>query len=298
MMEIAIPVHCSVAANNYLGEAPVWSVRDQSLFWINCEKESELHCWAAAADKHEHWALPERVGGVVLKQNGGVLLVLASGLFDFDLSSGQLKKRVASPLPAHVKLHECVTDRQGRLWVGAYDHSMGENSRLPAGGAYFRLDGDKLTPVIHGVTVANGLAFSPDGRILYAADSMTRRIDAYDVDVKTGELSGRRDFVTLPQGIGFLDGATVDAEGGYWLALMYGNALQRYLPDGTLERTIKLPFSSPTKPVFGGADLDTLFITSTKMRVGKETPPGFELNGGVFSCKPGFKGLADALLRD
>lgn len=298
MIDDASVVHCLVAADNYLGEAPVWSEREQSLYWINCEPESELHRWSPVTGKHEHWILPERVGGVVLKPGEGVLLILASGLYDFDMSLGKLEQRVASPLPAHVKLHECVTDRQGRLWVGAYDHSMGGDSRNPAGGAYFRLDGDRLTAVIHGVTVANGLAFSPDGRILYAADSMTRRVDAYDVDLDTGEISGKREFLVLPQGVGFLDGATVDAEGGYWLALMYGNALQRYLPDGSLERTVKLPFSSPTKPVFGGADLDTLFITSTKMRVGKETPPGFELNGGVFSCKPGFKGLADALLRN
>jgi sugar lactone lactonase YvrE len=295
-MEIDLSVHCSVAANNYLGEAPVWSASGQCLYWINCEHEAELHRWTPAADKHEQWRMPERIGGVVPKQDGGVLLVLASGLFDFELSSGRLARRVASPLPAHVKLHECATDRQGRLWVGAYDHSMGGDLRNPAGGAYFRLDGDTLVPVIHGVTVANGLAFSPDGRILYAADSMTRRVDAYDVDVKTGELSGRREFLVLPQGVGFLDGATVDAEGGYWLALMYGGALQRYLPDGALERTLPLPFSSPTKPAFGGAGLDTLFVTSTKMQVGKEIPRGFDLNGGVFSCKPGFKGIADTPL--
>ena len=183
--------------------------------------------------------------------------------------------------------------------MGAYDHRMNaDGSRNPAGGAYFRLDGNVLTPVINGVTVANGLAFSPDGRTIYVADSMTRRVDAYDVDLETGAVSGKRAFIDLPQGIGFLDGATVDADGGYWLALMYGNALQRYHLDGSLDITLKLPFSSPTKPVFGGANLDTLFITTTKMRVGKETPPGFELNGGVFSCQPGFKGIADTPLVD
>ena len=94
-MEATFPVQCAVMADNYLGETPVWSAAQQSLYWINCEKESELHRWSPATGKHEHWSLPERVGGVVLKQHNGVLLVFASGLYDFDLSSGKLEMLVA-----------------------------------------------------------------------------------------------------------------------------------------------------------------------------------------------------------
>jgi L-arabinonolactonase len=86
------------------------------------------------------------------------------------------------------------------------------------------------------------------------------------------------------------------AEGGYWLAVMYGNALHRYLPDGTLDYVINLPFSSPTKVIFGGPDLDTLFITTTQMRLGESTPAGFERNGPVYSLKTSFKGIAYTLM--
>jgi len=101
----------------------------------------------------------------------------------------------------------------------------------------------------------------------------------------------------MPPEVGFLDGATVDAEGGYWLAVMYGSALHRYLPDGTLDYVIKLPFSSPTKAVFGGPDLDTLFITTTQMRVGATTPRGFKHNGPVYALKTHFKGMEDTPMR-
>ncbi len=288
--------------SNYLGETPVWSVAEQCLYWINCEKEAELHRWSPETNEHCVWPMPERIGGVALKRGGGAVVFLATGLYDFDCASGKLALRIASPLPPHVKLHECATDRQGRLWVGAYDHSFTPENRNPAGGSYFRLesraDGEQLIPEIKGINVANGLAFSPDGKTLYAADSPTRQVHAYDVDLVSGHLSGRREFLTLPAGVGFLDGATVDADGGYWLALMYGNALHRYLPDGTLDHVIKLPFCSPTKAVFGGANLDTLYITTTQMTIGPNKPEGFELNGPVYALKTDFKGLEDTPLND
>lgn len=281
--------------DNYLGETPVWSVAEQALYWINCEQAAELHRWSLTTQEHKVWPMPERIGGLVLKRSGGALVVLASGLYDFDVS-GELALRVRSPLPAHVKLHECVTDRQGRLWVGGYDHSFGADNRNPGGASFFRLDGDKLVAEINGINVANGLGVSPDGKTLYAGDSPSRQILAHDLDPATGKLSGRRVFLDVPPGIGFFDGATVDADGGYWLTLMYGNALHRYLPDGTLDQVIKLPFSSPTKAVFGGPNLDTLYITTTKLRVGADTPSGYELNGPVYAVKTAFKGLEDTPL--
>ncbi len=283
----------AVPVSNYLGETPVWSVAEQSLYWINCEKEAELHRWSPETNAHKVWPMPERIGGVALKRGGGAVVFLGSGLYDIDLASGALSLRAASPLPPHVKLHECATDRQGRLWVGAYDHDFTPENRNPQGAAYLRLDGDKFIPEITKINIANGLAFSPDGKRIYAADSPSRQIFTYDLDPASGTLSGRRDFLTMPPEVGFLDGATVDAEGGYWLSVMYGNALHRYLPDGTLDYVLNLPFSSPTKAVFGGPELDTLFITTTQMRVGKATPPGFELNGPVYALKTQFKGLED-----
>ena len=119
-------------------------------------------------------------------------------------------------------------------------------------------------------------------------------MEAYDLDPATGNVSNRRAFLTLAPGDGHIDGATVDAEGGYWLAVVATGHVRRYRADGSLDQTIVLPCSNPTKPTFGGADLKTLYITSTKMVI-KADAPGAESNGGVFSTRTVFSGIEETL---
>lgn len=280
--------------DNYLGETPIWSETEQALWWVNCEQPPELHRWAPATGRHDRFAMPQRVGGFVPKAGGGLLVVLADGLYDYDPDDGSLALRVRSTLDPHVKLHECHCDRQGRFWVGAFDHHYPAD-RSARGASYYRLDGNMLTPVIEGIAVANGLAFSPDGRTIYAGDNATRAVLAFDLDPVSGAIANRRTFLTLEPGHGHLDGATVDSEGGYWLAIMSASEVRRYLPNGTLDRTIALPFTGPTKPAFGGAGLDTLYVTSTKMRINADAP-GFAANGGLFALRPGERGVGEVPL--
>ncbi len=278
-------------AGNHLGETPVWSVAEQALWWVNCEEAPELHRWHPASGAHRVWPMPKRIGGFVLKSGGGLLVALKDGVYDFVPESGEMTLRAPSPFPPHVNLHECTTDRQGRFWIGGYDTRFPANrSAMDAG--YCRLEGDRLVIAAGGVHVSNGLAFSPDGRTMYGTSSPTSRVDAFDLDPATGELSNRREFLSLAAGEGFADGACVDTEGGYWLANVGAGALRRYLPDGTLDRIIALPFAFPTKPAFGGADLITLYITS-----GQNAAPALveasEPGGAVFALEPGETGLAD-----
>jgi sugar lactone lactonase YvrE len=238
--------------------------------------------------------MPERNGGFVFKASGGALVVLASGLFDFDFATGALTRRLSSPLPEHVALHECACDRAGRFWVGSINRRVGEGGNFtPGGGKFFRLDGDRLTSVVEDITCANGLAFSPDGRRLYLTDSPTGRCEVWDLDPATGEASNRRTFFELSPGEGFVDGATVDAEGGYWATIVYGGALRRYTPDGKLDVEVRLPFENPTKVAFGGEGLDTLYVTTTAEALGDLKVS--KLNGGVFAFKPGVAGCPEPL---
>lgn len=291
---IAQDITLALDAANYLGETPVWSVAEQALYWINCEHEPMLSRWDPASGERRDWPMPERIGGFVLKEGGGAIVVLARGLHDFD--SGVLTLRVPSPLPEHISLHEVQCDRDGRLWVGAINHRLRDTPELPGGGMLFRLDGDRLVPEVEGINCANGLAFSPDGTRLYLSDSPKSIVECWALDRATGALSDRRTFATIAPGDGFVDGATVDSEGGYWATLVYGAAIRCYAPDGSIAREITLPFANPTKVAFGGPNMRTLFITTTQMiaRTGK---PNFgqALLGGIFSVELDVAGLPDPL---
>jgi len=287
-----VQAECVLEPDNYLGETPLWSAEEQVLYWVNCEQPPEIHRWNPATGEHLSWPMPERIGGIALRPGGRLLVVLSHGIHDFDPASGELSLCVPSPLPGHVSLHECQCDRQGRLWVGAYDHHFSPDNREAREGVISLLVGGELRPMIPGISVANGMAVSPDGRRLYVGDSATRTVQAFDLDPASGDISNQREFLRLPDGEGHIDGATVDAEGGYWLAAVGAGALRRYLPDGTLDRVIDLPVSNPTRPAFGGADLSTLYVTTTRMPLG----PGAEANGGLYALRPGMAGLAEPLL--
>lgn len=279
----------AIAANDYLGETPVWSA--QSLFWINCEQPPQLRCWDSQTGERRTWRMPKRIGGFVLTQDENVVVVvLEDGIYRFDLRSQAFDLIASSPLE-HAALHECVCDRSGRLWVGAIDHRIGKPSMQPRGGALFRLEGTKLVRVVDGITCSNGLAVSPDGRTLYHTDSPTGIVEAFTLDPESGQLTERRELFRLAAGEGFCDGATVDSAGGYWATLVYGSALRRYTADGALDVEVRLPFGNPTSVAFGGSDLGDLYVTTTQMTLGAPLP-GHEQLGHIYRFRPGVTGLA------
>ncbi len=282
--------------SDYVGESPQWSQAQEALYWVSCEHPSVLQRWHPSSGERRSWPVPQRIGGFVLKRSGGALVALADGIYDMDLATGALTRRVGSQM-AHASLHECRCDRPGRFWVGAIDRRVGPDNLLPSGGSLFRLQGGRLVAIAEGISCSNGLAFSPDGTTLYHTDSPTRIVNAWTLDPGTGAVSRKREFVRLAPEEGFCDGATVDAEGGYWMALVFTGRLRRYLPDGTLDLEVELPFSNPTSLAFGGPEYRTLFITTTRMSIG--TPlRGEPMHGSVYALDAPCHGIAEPLLKD
>jgi sugar lactone lactonase YvrE len=169
------------------------------------------------------------------------------------------------------------------------------NSPLPYGNAaFYRLDDRGFSAQIDQVSIANGLAWSPDNRTMYIADGPNRRILAFDYDIETGTPSNRRVFVNVPENVGSPDGATVDADGGYWVAMIRGGRILRFLPDGTLDRDIKAPTTHPTMVAFGGSGYDTLYLTTSSNHYADEAARAREPRAGsVFCFKPGVRGIAE-----
>ena len=292
MRVIEPEIELIVAAENLCGETPIWHQDEGALYWIDCDGH-ELLRWHEASGEVKRWKMPERVGGIAFKQGGGALVTLASGLFDFDFASEALVKRIASPQGPHVAMHESGIDPNGRFWVGGINHDMGPGNMNPGGVNIYRLEGDQLIPEIGGVSCANGLAFSPDGKTLYISDSPTQRCDRYAIS-PDGSLGPRETFFELKDGEGFVDGSTVDSAGCYWATLVSVGRLRRYLPDGTPDIEVKLPFNNPTKVAFGGKDMKRLFITSMSLTLGGTNP--LPLDGGVFAFDVEVGGLPEPML--
>lgn len=245
-----------------LGESPVWDARREALYWVD-SRGCRVQCWHPGAGAAVYsWVTPQEVGSIALTDDPQrLLLALADSFAVLDLASGAISPRaqVRHPRPP-MRLNDGRTDREGRFVCG----SMVLHRRDTEGSLY-RLECDgSVTTLLHGgIAVANTTCFSPDGRTMYFADSLAGVIRAWDYGVD-GKLASERTLVdTRAQGSG-PDGATVDAEGCLWVALVMAGRLARYAPDGRLLNTLELPVPYPTCPAFGGPGLTTLYVTSIR----------------------------------
>ena len=258
----------AVSAPCTLGESPLWHPDEQCLYWCDIPGH-RLHRLGNERQGARTWQLATDVSCCAPVLGGGLLLAMRDGLWRFDTATGE-RTLVAPPPydPARERFNDGKCDPQGRLWIGTI-----YEPRDPALAALYRHDARGLQRVAGDVTVSNGLAFSPDGRTLYWADTKAHAIDQLDFDGSDGSVSRRRPFARFPvrqpgQDLatygGRPDGAAVDAEGCYWVAMFEGQRVLRLAPDGQVVGELKLPVRCPTMPCFGGADLKTLYITTSR----------------------------------
>lgn len=295
MVDIRVCVDCT----NTLGESPVWDVAEQRLYWVDSDNKQ---LWRCAPDGSEvrTWSLPSIIGSFALRKNGGAVLALADGFHLFDFNSGALQ-RIAHPEEAQpdVRLNDGKVDSRGRFIVGSLDTVKLHHPDSPAAprGSLYRLDADHSVHRLDtGFAVSNGPCWSADKSTFYFTDSMVDTIYAYGWDEQRGELGQRRTFIKMgPREVP--DGATVDADGGYWTvsngAFTGIGEVRRYTPDGRLDRTIVLPAPKPTSLMFGGPNLDILFVTTMKIPVAP-TVPDTPLDGKLFAIRGlGVRGLPE-----
>jgi sugar lactone lactonase YvrE len=286
-------VACALDCRSLLGEGPLWDIATQSLYWVDI-KRREIHRFQPATGRDEQWSTPEDVGSLALREQGGVVVAMKSGFHFFDPSTRQFTA-IANPeadRPEN-RFNDGKPDRQGRFWAG----SMHDAERKPSG-ALYRLDIDlSCKRMVDGVICSNSLCWSPDGRRMYYADSYQHCVWVWDFAIESGEIANRRVFIEIPKQDGEPDGATVDAEGGLWLAQWGGWRVARYDPAGKLERTVRLPVAKPTCPMFGGPDLDTIYVTSASIQLTAAEQRDQPLAGSIFAFQPGIRGLPEARFR-
>ncbi|MDJ0925639.1 MAG: SMP-30/gluconolactonase/LRE family protein [Acidimicrobiia bacterium] len=273
-----------------LGECPVWSGEDGLLYWVDIHG-CAVHAFDPIARTDRSWPLDVRPGAIARTTNPARLLVAAENeLAWLDLDSGELDSwMVLEDHQPGVRLNDGRCDPAGRFWVGGmYDPT----SALRFDAFLHRVEPDgNFTTVRSRVGCANGLAFSPDGTVMYWADTLHSTVWAYDYDLDTGEQHNERVFLDFDSLPGRPDGACVDEMGCYWVACVGGSAVLRATPEGDVDRIIAAPVLRPTMPAFGGTGLETLFITS----IGPRDPEadGAGPHGAVLAFDPGVCGLPE-----
>lgn len=251
-----------------LGEVPNWDAATQRLWFIDGLGGALMSCDAQGRDL-ARWDMGCVIGSYALREGGGVIVALETGLHAFDPESGALTL-IAHPEAGKegVRLNDGRVDARGRFVVGSLDMASLGRDNVPdqSGGTLYRLDPDLSLHVLQtGITISNGLAWSPDDAVFYFADCVIDRIYAYDWDADAGTPTNRRLFAQTEKGA-IPDGACVDSEGGYWFvtngAATGVGEVRRLAPDGRLDRVVTMPVSCPTSLCFGGPDLDVLYVTS------------------------------------
>ncbi|WP_338491938.1 SMP-30/gluconolactonase/LRE family protein [Streptomyces sp. SJL17-4] len=278
-----------------LTEGPVWDARRQELLWVDIP-DGLVH---RAALTHED-AKPDLIAVSTLRFDRpvGAVQPCASGALLAAAGTSVLRLEADRPVAEAVevaapvlpedglprRMNDAAVDPAGRLLAGtmAYDES-------PGAGVLYRLDGDGLTTLLESVTISNGLGWSPDGTLLYYADSPTGRVDVFAYDVATGTLSDRRPFAVLDRGVP--DGLTVDAEGRVWVAVWGGGEVLAFTPEGALHARVEVPASHVTSCAFAGPDLDVLVITTATEGLPEARRRAEPDAGRLFVCRPGARGL-------
>jgi sugar lactone lactonase YvrE len=273
--------HGAAAAPALLGEGPVWDAARGELVWVDIDR-GLVHRRTSAGEEMS-LDVGQPVGCAVPRAGGGLALALREGFALLPAAGGE--PRLVAPIEHRrpdTRMNDGGCDSRGRFWAGTM--SLAGDTRVAA---LYRLDADlTVTRVLPGVSVSNGIGWSPDDRLLYHVDTPRRRIDVYEFDAVGGVIGGRRAAIPVAAERGRPDGLTVDAEGGVWVALWGGGAVQRFTPEGHLDAHLELPVSQVTSCCFGGPELATLYVTSAAR--GAEHEP---LAGSLFACRPGVRGL-------
>lgn len=276
-------------ADNLLGEGPLWDHRTERLLWIDILR-GRVHAWSEESGSRQIVQVDALIGSIALAGQSDLLLATSRGLLRRDGTSGEMQL-LANPIAGRsVRFNDGRVDALGRFWVGTmpleedrYAEPLGELYRYDPDGSLHRME--------QGLTISNGLDWSPDGTTFYLTDTMRRAIYAYGFDLETGTIRNRRTLVRTSEADGYPDGLVIDRNGNLWSAGFGGSVICRYDTRGRLVGKIAMPVSCPTALTFGGMDSSTAFITTSQHAL----PPNHteEHAGALLSIGLGVSGRPD-----
>jgi len=313
--------HIAVTHTAALGESPFWHPQEQRLYWVDISGKQILRA-SADMDRVEAWDMPSEPGCIAPAASGGLVIALRHGVFRAPVWGGPLLHLTTLDYDsAHMRANDGKCDALGRFWVGTIDET-----RTTHNAALFCIDArgsantgsPRVDCMIHPAdlpaTTLNGLAWSPDDRTFYWADTPSHTVWSREHDLKNNRLGERRvfaSFKTKPAGWapdaldagnggyrGRPDGAAVDSQGNYWVAMFEGRRVCQFAPDGKLLAEFSVPLQCPTMPCFGGEDLKTLYLTSARHHRNADELAAYPLSGSVLSMRVDVAGMPVNFFQD
>lgn len=287
MEKLSEGLQVAVKRPTLLGEGAVWDAAASLLYWVDIFGH-KVFIYNPVTDMNREIDVGQQVGTVVPRASGGLLLAMKDGFYALD-TNFELLTPIINP-ESHLganRFNDGKCDPAGRFWAGTMT-----NDSSP-GGALYRLDTDmSVTQVLTGITCSNGLTWSPDKKNMYYIDSSTREVWSFDYDEATGNISGQRTAVTISKAEGVPDGMTIDEEGMIWVAHWGGGIVSRWNPHtGDRLETIHVPVTQVTSCAFGGANLDTLYITTASVELNESDMAKYPLAGSLFQIKTKTRGI-------
>lgn len=272
-----------------LGEGPLWDAKRNCICWIDI-LNGMIHEFEPSSGTHHEIELHDLIGTIALCTGGGYLAALKAGLAYVDGNTSEITLLFdPEPHMPENRFNDGKCDPSGRLWLGSMSLSEQEGA-----GSLYRIDQDRsCTLQLGGMTIPNGMAWSPDHKKFYHIDTPTRQIKAYDFDLASGEISNGRVVIEVPEPEGFPDGMTIDSEGMLWIAHFNGWQVARWDPQlGKKLFSFDLPVSQVTSCAFGGPTLTDLYITTASKELNAAQLDEQPLAGSLFVIKDcGFKGM-------
>ncbi len=272
------------------GEGPIWDPGTSTLIWVDIPP-GRVHRYDPLSGQDEVYEVGQSTGAAAIRDSGGLVLAVRDGFAALGARGGGFQMLAEVDIDdVRLEMNDGKCDTAGRFWAGT---SVELDLHIrPGEAALYRLDPDhQAHQMLTGVTLSNGLGWSPDDRFFYYVDTTTQRLDVFDFDRDSGAISNRRLLAEIPAELGFPDGLTVDADGYIWLAVWGGWCVRRYAPDGTLDRVVKFPVSQISSCTFGGPDLTDLYVTSATQTLSPEARAAEPHAGALFRYSPGVKGL-------
>jgi L-arabinonolactonase len=291
-------LECVFEAKDWLGEGPCWHPGERALYWTDVPSKT-VKRWNPKTGEFRSWRMPEMVTAIAVRQSSGLIIASHTGIDFFDPQTGGTIRFVAPEMDKpQNRSNDGKCDRQGRFWYGTMMNNFAEDmSELPitanTGGLY-RIDPDGSVHVFEQTLgIANTFAWSPDDRTMYFADTLDA-IYVYDFDAESGRVGNRRTFAKVDtKQYGYPDGSTIDAQGFLWNARWDGGCIIRWAPDGSIDRVVNLPCRRVTSCIFGGPDLDILYVTTVRYGLSDAALAEQPLAGGIFAIDAEVKGVPD-----